>query len=122
MTSENPNWLNERAELERNLIDAKQTVMKYEGALSPYERTVSDSEYRQARSDVMSYYTQIQNGDHESGKPSDPYGGMTVSQLKELYTEKSEAYEGGAGSGRQAAELMRIDTLIQQANNTKGDE
>ncbi|MCC2250375.1 hypothetical protein JUJ52_10400 [Virgibacillus sp. AGTR] len=115
MKNETSNWREEKAELERKLIDAKQTVMKYEGALSPHERTITDSDYHQAKRDVISIYTAIQNGDHEAGKPSDPYKGMTVDQLREIYEEKKSEYTGTAGSVRQAAELMRIDTLIQQS-------
>ncbi|ALC81547.1 hypothetical protein [Bacillus gobiensis] len=105
-------WLEERKELERQLIDAKQVVMRYEGALKLY-RSVTDSEYQQALKDVYTLYTAIHNGNHDAGKPADPYEGMSVSELRSIYDEKAAEYKGGAGSTRQAAELLSIDTRIQ---------
>lgn len=111
MTNEN-NWAEKRKELERNLLDAKQKVMHYDSTFRPY-RKVTDSEYREAKRDLICLATEIRNGDHEATKPADPYEGMSVVQLKQLYDDKKAEYKGGAGSGRQAAELITINTRIQ---------
>ncbi|API93492.1 MULTISPECIES: hypothetical protein [unclassified Virgibacillus] len=111
MTNEN-NWAEKRKELERQLIDAKQKVMHYDRNLRPY-RTVTESEYREAKRDLICLATEIRNGDHEVTKPADPYEGMSVAQLKQLFDDKKAEYKGGAGSSRQAAELLTINTRIQ---------
>ncbi|WMW48978.1 hypothetical protein RFN66_08585 [Bacillus paralicheniformis] len=113
-------WKEERAELERQLINAKQTVIKYEGTLKP-SRTVTESEYREAKRVVVDLASQISNGDYEAGRPSDPYEGMTAQELRSLYEEKKANYRGYAGSGREAAELMRIDTRIQALESREAE-
>lgn len=118
----NENWLKERAEFERQLINAKQTVMKYEGTLKPY-RTVTDSEYEQAKKDVIVLATRISNGNHEAGKPENPLDSMSLRELRDLYEEKKSEYRGGAGSARQASYLLTIDSRIQTLKaETGGNE
>ncbi|XRL89923.1 hypothetical protein P5658_26565 [Bacillus subtilis] len=56
-------WKAKRSELEQQLIDAKQTVIKYEGTLKPF-RTITESEYRDARRAVIDLATQISDGDY----------------------------------------------------------
>lgn len=58
-------WKAKRSELEQQLIDAKQTVIKYEGTLKPF-RTITESEYRDARRAVIDLTTQISDGDYEA--------------------------------------------------------
>ncbi|WP_339216721.1 hypothetical protein [Ornithinibacillus sp. FSL M8-0202] len=115
-------WLTKRAELERELLKAKQTVIEYEGASSPHTRTVTDSDYRQAKRDVITLYTEIQNGDHEASRPADKFAGLSADELRKLREEKAEAYRGGAGSTRDAAEILRIDTLLQAMETEEGAE
>ncbi|WP_253907707.1 hypothetical protein [Bacillus sp. WMMC1349] len=91
-------------------------MIKYEGTLKPF-RTITESEYKEAKRAVVSLYTEIANGDYEAGRPSDPYEGMTVQELRNLYEEKKTNYKGYAGSGREAAELTKIDTRIQALEN-----
>lgn len=113
-------WKEKRAELERQLINAKQTVIKYEGTLKPF-RTITESEYRDAKRAVIDLASQISNGDYEAGRPSDPYEGMTAQELRSLYEEKKANYRGYAGSGREAGELMRIDTRIQALESEEAE-
>ena len=105
-------WLEKRKELERELLESMQKVRHYNRTLRPY-RTVTDSDYKQAKKDVIRLATEINNGDREATKPADPYEGMSVAQLKQLFDDKKAEYKGGAGSSRQAAELLTINTRIQ---------
>ncbi|MFC7801619.1 hypothetical protein ACFTRE_22855 [Bacillus subtilis] len=113
-------WKAKRSELEQQLIDAKQTVIKYEGTLKPF-RTITESEYRDAKRAVIDLATQISDGDYEAGRPSDPYEGMTAQELRSLYEQKKADYRGFAGSGQEAAELMRIDTRIQALESEEAE-
>ncbi|MED4830390.1 hypothetical protein [Bacillus atrophaeus] len=106
-------WLDKRAQLEKELLDAKRAVISYESTLKPY-RTVTDSEYHEAQKAVINLNTAISEGDYDAARPADPYANMTVEELRSLYDEKKAGYKGSAGSGHLAAELMGIDTRIQR--------
>lgn len=107
------NWEETRAALERKLLDAKKIVLEYEHTLKPF-RNVTDAEYRQAKRDMTDAATAIYNGDYEATKPADPLDGMSLAQLKNLYEQEKQNYTGYAGSARQAAKLMKIQTRIQK--------
>ena len=107
------NWQETRAALERKLLDAKTTVREYEATI-PRLRTITESEYLQAKRDMTDAATAIYEGDYQASKPADPLDGMTLEQLKDLYEQEKQNYTGYAGSARQAAKLMKIQTRIQK--------
>ncbi|MFS0559608.1 hypothetical protein AB1K91_02605 [Terribacillus sp. 179-K 1B1 HS] len=65
----NEQWIKERAELEKQLEEAKQTVLRYQRT-SGAKRTVTESEYQRAFSNVLVLSTKIANGNHEAGRPA----------------------------------------------------
>lgn len=119
------NWAETRAALERKLLDAKQTVVDYENTF-PRQRTITESEYRQAKRDMIDAATAISYGDYEANKPADPFDGMTLEQLKALYEQQKAAIVGDGKTWgddgfvvqrpdhREIAKLMKIQTRIQK--------
>lgn len=112
------NWEKKKAELEKEVLESQQTIRKYERVLRPC-REVTDSEYRQAKKRLIEAATEIH--DYEENKAVDPLANMTISQLKELYDREKENYKGGAGSSRQGAKLLRIQTKIQALEAAAGE-
>ena len=109
----------QRAILERQLQDAKQKVISYETTLKPF-RTVTDSEYQEAKKAVTQLSTEIHNRDYEAKRPVNPLDGMSIQELKDLYEKEKAAYIGdptvkqGTGDAKQGAKLMQINTRIQR--------
>lgn len=126
------NWEEKRAELEREVLEAKQKVMRYERTLRPF-RDITDSEYRQAKKRMIEAATEISQGDYEVNKPADPLADMSLEQLKELYEKEKAAYVGDGktwgdegfvarptGDARELTKLMRIQTKIQALEAAEG--
>lgn len=111
-------WEKKRAELEREVLELKRLITRYEGTLRPH-REVTESEYKSAKRRLIEAATALQQGDYEAKKPTDPLVDMSLAQLKEFYKKEKENYKGGAGSSRQCAKLLRIQTKIQQKENEK---
>lgn len=113
------NWQETRAALERKLLDAKTTVRGYEATL-PRLRTITESEYMQAKRDMIDAATAIYEGDYQASKPADPLAGKSIAELEELYEQEKAKYIGdptvkrGTGDARQGAKLLRIQTRIDQ--------
>ena len=126
---EKTEWVEKRAKLEREKLDAREIVFKYEDA-SPRRRTVTDSEYREAKTKMWQAATAISEGDHEAHKPVNPLDYMTTDQLKTRLAEltddvnKAEAqaeYEKETGrhftiptrDGRKMADILAIQSRLQ---------
>lgn len=119
------NWEETRAALERKLLDAKKIVLEYEHTLKPF-RDITDAEYRQAKRDMTDAATAIYDGDYEAKKPADPFDGMTLEQLKDLYEQQKAAIVGDGKTwgddgfvvqrpdARAVSELLKIQTRIQK--------
>lgn len=105
------NWQEDRAELEKELLEAKATAVHYESTLKPF-RTVTDSEYREAKEKLWKTSNAIVEGDTLANAPEDPYAGLSKDELQNLYDEEVESYSGGAGSARQVAKIMAIKQRI----------
>lgn len=114
MSNQNKQWLEKRAKLERQLVDAKQTVLKYEETLRPY-RTVTDSEYSAAKKAITRLYTEIHDGDYEAGKPVNPLETMSLTELQALYEKEKKMYlETDSRDVKTLTRLSSIDTQIQK--------
>lgn len=114
------NWEKKKAELEKEVLESQQTIRKYERTLRPY-REITDSEYKQAKKRLIEAATEIRQGDYEANKPMDPLADMSIEQLKELHEKEKGNYKGGAGSSRQGAKLLRIQTKIQALEAATGE-
>ncbi|GGH85150.1 hypothetical protein JOD43_003906 [Pullulanibacillus pueri] len=113
-------WAQERAKLEREIIECKQTISSYDGTFKPY-RNVTDSEYRVARKRITEAATEISQGDYEINKPADPYMGMTYDELKTKYDEMTADYQARDGRDTRAmVEIMKVNTRMQAMENEKG--
>lgn len=126
------NWAEKRAELERKVLEARRTILDYEKTPRLY-RTITDSEYTQAKRDLIEYPTAIHDGDYEANKPADPLAEMNLAQLKELYEQERSAHVGDGktwgdegfvarpvADTRKLANLTRIQTLIQKLESEEG--
>lgn len=106
-------WNKERAQLEKELLGAKATAALYEATLRPY-RTVTDSEYREAKEKLWRVSTAIAEGDAVANAPVDPLEGLSKSDLQSLHDEEVAQYRGGAGSTRQLTRIMEIKRRIDE--------
>lgn len=104
-------WNKERAQLEKELLDAKAVVSLYEATLKPY-RTITDSEYREAKDNLWRVSTAIAESDAVANTPADPLEGLSKSDLQSLHDEEVAQYRGGAGSTRQLTRIMEIKRRI----------
>ncbi|MED5098664.1 hypothetical protein P9858_00840 [Niallia circulans] len=126
------NWAEKRAELERKVLEARKTILDYEKTPRLY-RTITDSEYTQAKRDLIEYSTAIHDGNYEANKPADPLAEMNLAQLKELYEQERSAHVGDektwgddgfvarpVADTQKLTNLLRIQTRIQKLESEEG--
>lgn len=77
-------WAEEKAELERELIQAKSIVRRYEGTLKPY-RDVTDTDYREAKAKMWQIASTLSEGNYLANKPDNPPDDMSKEQLQAEY-------------------------------------
>src|SRR5690625_3027673 len=105
-------WAEEKTELERELIQAKSIVQRYEGTLKPF-RDVTDTDYREAKAKVWQIASELSEGNYQANKPHNPLDDMSKEQLQTEYDKlKAELMDGDPTQGRLGQVLDR-DKMVQ---------
>lgn len=93
-------WAEEKAELEREMIQAKSIVRRYEGTLKPY-RDITDTDYREAKAKMWQIASALSEGNYLANKPENPLDDMSKEQLQAEYDRlKAELMAGDPTQGR----------------------